>query len=69
MLGGIPTQMVKCESRVKKHLTGNRNAKREEVRAALEKRFEVQLKAPGLRKNEHTFDALGIAVTYLEGQK
>jgi Holliday junction resolvasome RuvABC endonuclease subunit len=53
-------------NRVKAYLTGNRNAKKKEVRAALQKRFEVQLKTPGFRKNEHTFDALGVAVTYLE---
>lgn len=65
---GIPTQMV-SSNRVKKHLTGNGNAKKKEVRAALEKRFEIQLKTSGLRKNEHTFDALGIAITYLEEQR
>ncbi len=64
----MPVQMVSA-NRVKKHLTGNRNAKKKEVRQALEKRFEVQLKTPGLRKNEHTFDALGIAITYLEEER
>jgi Holliday junction resolvasome RuvABC endonuclease subunit len=67
-LMSIPSKMVQA-NRVKAYLTGNRNAKKNEVRKALERRFEIQLKTPGFRKNEHTFDALGIAVTYLEDQR
>lgn len=60
-----PTDMI-SNNRVKAYLTGNRNAKKKEVRDALKKRFETQLKTPGFRLNEHTYDALGIAITYLE---
>jgi Holliday junction resolvasome RuvABC endonuclease subunit len=67
-LTSIPTQMVSA-NRVKAYLTGNRNAKKKEVADALKKRFEIQLKTPGFRLNEHTFDALGVAITYLEEQK
>jgi len=61
----IPVSMVSAQ-RVKKCLTGDGNAKKRLVREALEKRFEVQLKTPGLKKTEHGFDALGIIVTFLE---
>lgn len=63
----VPTDMI-SNNRVKAHLTGNRNAKKKEVRDALKKRFETQLKTPGFRLNEHTYDALGIAITYLDGE-
>jgi Holliday junction resolvasome RuvABC endonuclease subunit len=64
-LNHTQVEMVGAQS-VKAYLTGNRNAKKKEVREALEIRFDIQLKTPGLVLNEHTFDALGIAVTFLE---
>ena len=51
---------------VKKHLTDNPSASKTEVRQALEERFGDALDNSLFHKNEHTFDALGIAVTYLE---
>jgi|HubBroStandDraft_6_1064221.scaffolds.fasta_scaffold717569_1 Holliday junction resolvasome RuvABC endonuclease subunit len=62
----IPVQMV-AANRMKKHITGNAKASKAEVRAALEARFDDKIRMPGFRRNEHTFDALGIAITYLEG--
>lgn len=62
----IPVVMVSAQ-KAKKHLTGNAKASKQEVRAALEARYEEKLRMPGFRRNEHTFDALALAVTYLEG--
>ncbi len=66
-MGEIPVAMV-AANKMKKHLTGNPKASKAEVRAALEARYDEKLRMPGFRRNEHTFDALGIAVTYLEGE-
>ena len=52
--------------KVKKHLTGDAQATKRQVREALELRFAVQLDNKSFRKNEHTFDSLGIGVTYID---
>ena len=61
----LPVEMVAAR-KVKKHLTDNPSASKTEVRQALEERFGDALDNSLFHKNEHTFDALGIAVTYLE---
>ena len=60
-----PTGMVAAQ-KVKKHLTGDAQATKRQVREALELRFAVQLDNKSFRKNEHTFDSLGIGVTYID---
>ena len=62
--GDLPIRMVDART-VKRHLTGRAGATKKEVRTALESRLGAVLDDKHLRKNEHTFDALGILYTYL----
>lgn len=61
----IPCDVVSANT-VKRYLTGNGSAEKKEVRKALEDKFADQLDNKRFRKNEHVFDALGIAVTWCE---
>lgn len=47
---------------MKKHMTGNARASKQEVKAAVIERLDLE----GHRKNEHIYDALGLGVTSLE---
>jgi Holliday junction resolvasome RuvABC endonuclease subunit len=62
-----PVDQVSANS-VKKNLTGNGNAKKKEVRAAIEALIAdgILYVNPGasLRLNEHIVDAVGIAITH-----
>jgi len=60
----LPIRMVDARS-VKRHLTGKSGATKKEVRTALESRLGGILDDKHLRRNEHTFDALGILYTYI----
>ena len=64
-LHGVPASMVSANS-VKHHMTGNSRADKKRVREALELKFGEALDVPTFSRNEHTFDALGIALTYVE---
>lgn len=61
----LPVDIVSA-NRVKKYLTGKPNAAKIEVRRVLEARLPEQLAQAHLHKNEHVFDALGIAVTWTD---
>lgn len=65
--GRYPVAMV-APRKVKKYLTNKASGAKKEVRAALERRFPDQLDNKDFRKNEHTFDALGVVVTYLSAK-
>lgn len=62
---GIPSQNV-ASQRLKLHLTGNRGASKKEVADAIRARMP-DLKERKIKPlNEHVFDAIGIALTFLE---
>jgi Holliday junction resolvasome RuvABC endonuclease subunit len=64
---GLEVKMVSAQV-VKKYLTGNYRAEKKGVREALLERFGTTLQGHKFSLNEHTYDALGIAVTYVETQ-
>jgi len=62
--GETPIRMVDARA-AKKYLTGKPGATKKEVRTALEKRLGDVFQAPDLRKNEHTYDALALLITFI----
>ena len=64
----LPIRMVDART-VKRHLTGKAGATKKEVRTALESRLGGVLDDKHLRRNEHTFDALGILYTYITKER